>query len=119
MIFIIILIYFVVLIIIELLSIILSNNKPKKYISFKNFDKNIDIKKEEIEFLESDSDLEFKNYVGKFSLLNTYGFFINLDKWNLIEENKLYNFLVPVNITVIKINSDNIKYYKSLSLNSI
>ena len=43
-----------------------------------------------------------------------YGFFINLDMWNLLECNKLYKFNAPVTIKIIKICKDKkIRYYTS------
>jgi DNA mismatch repair ATPase MutL len=50
------------------------------------------------------------NYIGKFLIKNSYGFFTNLDKWFFIEQDKLYDFIYPVNIKIVPINNS-IEYY--------
>lgn len=112
MIFIILLIYFILLILIEFSSI-LSTGRPRKNVNIENIDNidQLDINIHKLKYETSDLDINLKNYVGKFLIKNTYGFYINLNTWNLIEKNKLYEFLVPVNIIIIKIRYDeNIEY---------
>lgn len=112
MIFIILLIYFILLILIEFFFIFTTEKHKSTFKSEKieNMDK-LDLKKHNLKLEKSDIDIDIKNYVGKFLTKNYYGFFINLDNWNLLEKNKLYEFLVPVNIKIIKIKNDqNIEY---------
>ena len=112
MIFIILLIYFIILIIIEFFFICSTSNKKESIIieNIENIEK-IDIKKHKLVKEKGENDLDIKNYVGKFVLLNQYGFYINLDNWNLLQPNKLYEFKVPVNIKIIKIkNNEDIEY---------
>lgn len=115
MIFIILLIYFILLIIIEFFFICSTSNK-KESITVENiediekFEKN-DTKKHKLQKEKSENDLDIKNFVGKFVLLNQYGFYINLDNWNILQPKKFYEFKVPVNIKIIKIkNSEDIEY---------
>jgi sugar phosphate permease len=109
MIFIILLIYFILLIIIEFFFICSTSNK-KESITIENIEK-IDTKKHKLQKEKSEKDIDIKNFVGKFVLLNQYGFYINLDNWNLLQPNKLYEFKVPVNIKIIKIkNNEDIEY---------
>ena len=108
MIFIILLIYFILLIIIEFYFICTSSSYKKENVKIediKNLDK-LDIKKNNLVKIISDNDVDIKNYVGKFLLYYEYGFYINLDNWNLLESKKLYEFKVPVNIKIIKINNN-------------
>ena len=112
MIFIILLIYFILLIIIEFFFICTTSNKKESIIveNIKNIE-NFDIKKHKLVKEKSDNDLDIKNFVGKFVLLDQYGFYINLDNWNILQYNKLYHFKVPVNIKIIKIkNNKDIEY---------
>jgi transposase len=115
MIFIILLIYFILLIIIEFFFICSASNK-KESIKVENIEniENIDkfyIKKHQLQKEKSENDLDIKNFVGKFILLNQYGFYINLDNWNLLQSKKFYEFKVPVNIKIIKIkNNEDIEY---------
>ena len=112
MIFIILLIYFILLIIIEFFFICSTLNK-KESITVENIKniENFDIKKHKLEKEKSENDIDIKNFVGKFLLLNQYGFYINLDNWNLLQPQKLYEFKVPVNIKIIKIkNNEDIEY---------
>ena len=109
---IIVLIYFILLILIEVYYLYKLKD-PKVYIKVEDikdlnkFDNKIHRLKDE----KSDKDLNITNYIGKFVLKNYYGFFINLDKWNIIEKNKLYNFNIPVNIKILNFkNNENIKY---------
>ena len=113
MIIIILVIYFIILIIIEFLTIILSNNKKAKLVKLTNIDKFSDlINKYNLIQEKSIEDLDIKNYIGSFYVKNYNGFFINLDKWNLLESDILYNFSIPVNIKIIKIkNNENIEYF--------
>ena len=55
---------------------------------------------------KSNEDINISNYIGKFYLESDYGFYTNLDKWYLLESKKLYEFNVPVNIKLIKINEE-------------
>ena len=107
MIFIILLIYFIILIIIEFFFICCNLNKKQNVIieNIENIDK-FDIKKNKLLKEKSDKDIDIKNYVGKFLILNQYGFYINLDNWNLLLPKKLYDFKIPVNIKIIRINED-------------
>jgi len=112
MIFIILLIYFILLIIIEFFFICSTSNK-KKSITVENIERfeKFDIKKHKLQKEKSENDLDIKNFVGKFVLINHYGFYINLDNWNLLHSKKLYEFKVPVNIKIIKIkNEEDIEY---------
>ena len=113
MIFIILLIYFILLIIIEFFFICSISNKKKESITIENIEniEKFDFKKHNLQKDKSDNDLDIKNYVGKFILINHYGFYINLDNWNLLQSKKLYEFKVPVNIKIIKIkNCEDIEY---------
>ena len=112
MIFIILLIYFILLIIIEFFFICSTSNKKESITieNIENIDK-FDFKKYQLVKEKSENDVDIKNFVGKFVLYNNYGFYINLDNWNLLQSNKLYEFKVPVNIKIIKIkNSEDIEY---------
>lgn len=115
MIFIILLIYFILLIIIEFFFICSTSNK-KESITIENIEniekfEKIDTKKHKLQKEKSENDIDIKNFVGKFVLLNQYGFYINLDNWNLLQPNKLYEFKVPVNIKIIKVkNNEDIEY---------
>lgn len=113
MIFIILLIYFILLIIIEFIFIFTSG-KHKSYIKIENIEniENLDIVKNKLKLENSEEDVDIKNYIGKFLVKNNYGFFINLDNWNLLENNKLYDFIIPVNIKILKIKKEgNIEYF--------
>lgn len=67
---------------------------------------------EEMKLEISKDDIDIKNYIGKLYIKNYYGFFTNLDTWNLIKSNKIYKFNVPVNIKILKLREkDDIKYY--------
>ena len=115
MIFIILLIYFILLIIIEFFFICSTSNKKESIIveNIENIEKfeKIDNKKHQLQKEKSENDLDIKNFVGKFVLNNNYGFYINLDNWNLLQPKKLYEFKVPVNIKIIKIkNNEDIEY---------
>lgn len=113
----IILIYFIVLIFIEFLFIILSkSNKNAIYntieIEKENIDNNL-FKKYNMISYSSNDNIDIKNFIGKLYIDNYYGFFINLNTWNLMKSNILYEFIYPVNIKIIKIHNDiPIKYYK-------
>lgn len=112
MLLIILLIYFILLIIIEFYFILISK-KEKSYINIENIENinKLDIKKHNLKLEKSEINLDIKNYIGKFLLKNNYGFFINLDNWNLLYSNKLYEFLKPVNIKIIKIKkNEDIEY---------
>ena len=100
------------LIIIEFFFICSTSNK-KESITIENIEKfeKIDSKKHKLQKEKSENDIDIKNFVGKFVLLNQYGFYINLDNWNLLQPNKLYEFKVPVNIKIIKVkNNEDIEY---------
>uniref|UniRef100_A0A6C0LFN5 Uncharacterized protein n=1 Tax=viral metagenome TaxID=1070528 RepID=A0A6C0LFN5_9ZZZZ len=112
MIFIILLIYFILLIIIEFFFICSTSNKKESITleNIENIDK-FDFKKHKLEKEKSENDVDIKNFVGKFVIVNNYGFYINLDDWNLLQPKKLYEFKVPVNIKIIKIkNNEDIEY---------
>lgn len=101
------LIYFILLIFIEVLTIILSReNIYKIYNKTKFENNNSDLNDYEI----SDEDINLNNFVGYFVLKNGYGFFSNTDEWFILESGQLYNFQLPVNINIIKINDENIEY---------
>lgn len=114
MILIILIIYFIILIIIEFTTIVLSNNKKKENIKVYKIEKfsdliNIYNLKQEI---SEEEDLDIKNYIGKFYTKTYNGYFINLENWDLLEQDILYDFLVPVNIKIVKIkNNINIEYF--------
>jgi hypothetical protein len=100
----------VLLIIIEIYSVYSYNKKEFIKIQKIDIDK-LDLDKNNIKLVTCNN-LELNNYIGKFYLKNNYGFFINLEKWNLLESNKLYNFTVPVNIKIIQlIETQPIEYY--------
>lgn len=113
MILIILVIYFVILIIIEFLTIVLSNYNKKENIKISKIEKfsdliNIHNLKQEL----SNEDLDIKNYIGKFYVKNYNGFFINLENWDILEQDILYDFSIPVNIKIIKIkNNIDIEYF--------
>lgn len=112
MIFIILLIYFILLIIIEFYFICSSSHKKESVTieNIENLDK-LDIKKNNLVKIVSDNDVDIKNYIGKFLLYDDYGFYINIDNWNLLQSKKLYEFKIPVNIKIIKIkNNVSIEY---------
>lgn len=120
---IILLIYFILLILLEFIFIIVSKDKNKSKELYNIID-NLDNKEKNIIenhhkkygmlLEESDNDIDIKNYIGNFYCENYYGFFINLDMWNLLECNKLYKFNAPVTIKIIKICKDKkIRYYTS------
>lgn len=112
MFFVILLIYFIILIIIEFFFICFSYNKKESIIieNLENIEK-LDTKKYKLSKETSENDIDIKNYIGKFVLLNNYGFYINLDNWYLLDSKKIYEFKVPVNIKIIKIkNNENIEY---------
>jgi hypothetical protein len=113
MILIVLVIYFIVLIIIEFITIVFSNFKKKQYIKTTNILNSQNLKDEyNLNLQLSEKDLDIKNYIGKFYLKKEYGFFINLDNWNLLESGILYDFDIPINIKVIKIESEpNIEYF--------
>lgn len=117
---IIIIIYVLLLIIIETLFIYFNHEKKDMYISFKNVDSSVNKLELNENFIynESDEDINLDNYMGKFLISNYYGFFINNDKWYILEENKEYNFKFPVNIKIIKFNNDKkIIYYSDSKIN--
>lgn len=110
MILLIVVIYFVILAILELIFILMGRNSKKEYIKLNNLEKlenteiNNVIESNNLKINKSSDDINISNYIGKFYLESDYGFYINLDKWNLLESKKLYEFNVPVNIKLIKIN---------------
>lgn len=123
---IILLIYLIILIFLEVIYIILSKNENKPYEYFNilglkddnnnNNNENINNKKngsnDDMKFIESDEDVNIKNFMGKIYLENCYGFFINLNEWNFISEKKIYQFNVPVEIKILKLKmKDKIQYY--------
>ena len=60
----------------------------------------------------SNKDIKLKNYIGYFYTENNNGFYIYNNVYNLLENNKLYEFYIPVNIEIINIkNNNNINYY--------
>ena len=61
----------------------------------------------------SDSDIEIKDYIGHFCLMNNYGFFIDNDGWNYIDHKIYYKFKSSVDIKLININN-NLIYYKDV-----
>lgn len=107
------LIYFILLIILEFYFILISG-KSKNTI-YKKTNINIEkfnFKSNELKLEKTNEDLDIKNYVGKFVIINTYGYFIYINNWNLLEQNILYEFIFPVNIKIIKINKNqSIDYY--------
>lgn len=109
------LIYFTILIFLEIIFIISSRYKNKSLELFSIIEKDTEINKtinEEMILNISKDDLDIKNYVGNFYVKNYYGFFINLDTWNLLKADKIYQFNVPVNIKILKLKEkDDIKYY--------
>ena len=56
-------------------------------------------------------DIKLENYKGYFYTKNNYGFYIYNNIYNLLENNKLYEFYLPVNIEIINIKNNNINYY--------
>ena len=123
---IILLIYFIILIFLECIFIALARNKNKStelfsIIENNKIDKDVnnEINEELYEEIKKDmrletssTDIDIKNYIGKLYIENYYGFFINLDTWNLIQSNKIYQFNVPVNIIILKLKEkSDIRYY--------
>ena len=110
MILLIVVIYFVILAILELIFILMGNNNKKEYIKLNNLEKlenteiNNVIESNNLKINKSSDDINIQSYIGKFYLESDYGFYTNLDKWYLLESKKLYEFNVPVNIKLIKIN---------------
>ena len=89
---IILLVYFVLLILIEFFYLY-KLKEDKFYIKIEEIKdiENFDYKIHELKNESSSKDLDIKKYIGKFLLKNyNYGFFITLDKWNLLKKNKLY-----------------------------
>lgn len=112
MIFIILLIYFVILIVIEVLFIIFSEDKNRPSFNIESFD-DLDkhIENNKLVLKESCTDINIKDFIGIIIIKNYYGFFVENQKWNLIQSNKQYHFNNPVDIIIIKINyNENIKY---------
>ena len=116
---IILLIYFIILIFLEFIYILLSKNNDKQFELFNIIEQTIDndndnkkILMNNMTLIESNEDVDIKNFIGKIYLDNYYGFFINLDQWNLINAEKIYQFNAPVNIKILKLKvKENIKYY--------
>lgn len=123
---IILLIYLIILIFLEVIYILLSKNENKPYEFFNiistkddydnNNNENINNNKKssnnDMKFIESDEDVNIKNFMGKIYLENCYGFFINLNEWNFISEKKIYQFNVPIEIKILKLKmKDKIQYY--------
>lgn len=107
MLFLMILIYFIILIIIEFFFII-NSKKKDNFIEIENVH-NID--KLELKLKETNDNLFIENYKGKLLVKNNYGFFNYFSQWNMLEENKLYNFKLPVNINLIKVNDNELIQY--------
>tara|TARA_B110001450_G_C17552649_1_gene453320 strand:+ start:566 stop:952 length:387 start_codon:yes stop_codon:yes gene_type:complete len=123
---IILLIYLIILIFLEVIYILLSKNENKPYEFFNiistkddydnNNNENINNNKKssnnDMKLIESDEDVNIKNFMGKIYLENCYGFFINLNEWNFISEKKIYQFNVPIEIKILKLKmKDKIQYY--------
>jgi len=118
MILLLIVIYFVILAVLEFIFILLSRSNEKKYIKLNNLENLVDsdinnlISINNLIINKSCDNVDIKNYIGKFYLESEYGFYINLNHWNLLESKKLYQFDIPVNIKIIKINENtDIIYY--------
>lgn len=111
----------------EVIYILLSKNENKPYEFFNiistkddydnNNNENINNNNKkssnnDMKFIESDEDVNIKNFMGKIYLENCYGFFINLNEWNFISEKKIYQFNVPIEIKILKLKmKDKIQYY--------
>ena len=66
------------------------------------------------------NNVNIKNYIGKFYLTSHYGFYTNLDKFHLLESKKLYEFNIPVNIKLIKIDEKtDLIYYCNIEIEPI
>lgn len=111
MILLVIIIYFIILAVLEFIFILLSKNNDKKnYIKWNNLnslqenERNDYIKSNNLILNTCSNNVDIQNYIGKFYLESNYGFYINLDKWNLLESKKLYQFDMPVNIKIIKLD---------------
>lgn len=114
----IIIIYVIVLVLIEFLSIKKFKNPYKSFIdkSYHNIKSNIDnLDLVESTILKNEKQLKIDNYIGE--ILNhedNYAFYILNNKWNIMKNDYMYNFKVPVCLILIskKQNELNIKYYK-------
>jgi hypothetical protein len=110
MILLVVIIYFIILAVLEFIFILIGRKNKKNYIKFNDLK---DLKYTEINdiilsnnliFNQSNNNINISNYIGKFYLESDYGFYINLNKWYLLESKKLYEFTMPVNIKIVKIN---------------
>jgi len=59
----------------------------------------------------SNEHLELNTFIGKIYIENTYGFFVHLNTWYILEMNTVYHFHLPVTIKLINYNNKNIQYY--------
>lgn len=126
MILLVVVIYFIILAVLEFIFILLSRNNKKNYINLDNLedleDTKIDnvIESNNLILNKSNNNVNISNYIGKFYLTSHYGFYINLDKFHLLESKKLYEFNIPVNIKLIKIDEKtDLIYYCNIEIEPI
>ena len=109
MILLVIIIYFIILAVLEFIFILIGRNNKKNYIklndlkNLKDTEINDIIISNNLIFNQCNNNINISNYIGKFYLESDYGFYINLNKWYLLESKKLYEFIMPVNIKIVKI----------------
>lgn len=123
MLLLVVLIYFIILAVLEFIFILISRNKKRNYINVENLE---DLKDNKINDIiasnklilnKSNDNVNISNYIGKFYLQSYYGFYVNLDKFNLLESKKLYEFNIPVNIKLIKIDEKtDLIYYCNIEI---
>lgn len=126
MILLVVVIYFIILAVLELIFILMSRNNKKNYINLDNLEDlevtKIDniIELNNLIFNKSNNNVNISNYIGKFYLTSHYGFYTNLDKFHLLESKKLYEFNIPVNIKLIKIDEKtDLIYYCNMEIEPI
>lgn len=126
MILLVVVIYFIILAVLEFIFILMSRNNKKNYINLDNLedleDTKIDniIESNNLILNKSNNNVNISNYIGKFYLTSHYGFYTNLDKFHLLESKKLYEFNIPVNIKLIKIDEKtDLIYYCNIEIEPI
>ena len=123
MILLVVVIYFIILAVIEFIFILMSRNNKKNNINLEAFeDIKIDnvIESNNLILNKSNKNVNIPNYIGKFYLTSHYGFYTNLDKFHLLESKKLYEFNIPVNIKLVKIDEKtDLVYYCNIEIEPI
>lgn len=126
MILLVVVIYFIILAVLEFIFILMSRNNKKNYINLDNLEDLEDtklnnvIESNNLILNKSSDNVNISNYIGKFYLTSHYGFYTNLDKFHLLESKKLYEFNIPVNIKLIKIDEKiDLIYYCNIEIEPI